>query len=46
MSRNDKFNKESQDARRHDEQHAAHPEQKLKKHDNKIKHSGSKPFKK
>lgn len=47
MSRDNKFNKESQDARRHDEQHAAHPDDKFKKHDDKSKSSTqSKPSKK
>lgn len=32
MSKDPKFKKESQDARRHDQQHVEHPEVKMKKH--------------
>lgn len=32
MSKGPKFKKESQDARRHDQQHVAHPDEKMKKH--------------
>lgn len=47
MSRNNKFNKESQDARRHDQQHAVHPDSKLKKHEDKSKTAAhSKPSEK
>ena len=39
MSRDNKFNKESQDARRHDEQNLVHPDHKQKKHGEKSKSS-------
>lgn len=39
MSRDNKFNKESQDARRHDERNLVHPEHKLKKYGDKSKSS-------
>ena len=32
MSKDPKFKKESQDARRHDQEHVAHPDEKMKKH--------------
>jgi hypothetical protein len=32
MSKDSKFKNESQDARRHDQQHVAHPDEKMKKH--------------
>jgi hypothetical protein len=37
MSKDNKFKKESQDARRHDQQHTVHPDEKMKKHDEKSK---------
>lgn len=32
MSKGKKFRKESQDARRHDQQHIEHPDEKMKNH--------------
>lgn len=37
MPKVDKFKNESQDARRHDQQHKAHPDEKMKKHQDKEK---------
>ncbi|MFT4057910.1 MAG: hypothetical protein QM652_00015 [Legionella sp.] len=37
MSKENKFKHESQDARRHDQQHAVHPSDKMKKHHEKAK---------
>jgi hypothetical protein len=42
MSKDDKFKKESQDARRHDQQHAVHPDEKMKKHHEKEKSTKTK----
>jgi hypothetical protein len=37
MSKENKFKHESQDERRHDQQHEVHPEEKMKKHHDKSK---------
>ncbi len=37
MSKDNKFKNESQDARRHDQQHMVHPDEKMKKHHEKVK---------
>lgn len=37
MSKDNKFKNESQDARRHDQQHASHNQDKMKKHTDKSK---------
>lgn len=46
MSKDNKFKNESQDARRHDEQHAVHPSEKLKQPYEKSKSGSEHPKKK